>query len=306
MRIEDDVDDVEFWVALPRERIERRFPIDWLGWGFAVVLLSLLGAWMIVLHISQPLRHLALAARKIGAGQTPPVLPEDGPEEIAAVSGAFNQMHRDLAQLDQDRALVLAGISHDLRTPLTRLRMGIEMTGDDCMREGMSADVEEMDKTITQFLDFARTDAGESTAMVDLAKLLDELAVNYRRRRIDVRFAPGATMEIRARPQAVRRAVSNLIDNAARYAPGSPIDLELTTTARFARIAVLDRGPGIPAAEFERVKRPFTRLEAARSNVTGAGLGLAIVERIARSHGGRLELREREGGGLAALLSFPK
>ncbi len=306
LRIEDDVDDVEFWVALPRERIERRFPIDWLGWGFAVVLLSLLGAWMIVLHISQPLRHLALAARKIGAGQTPPVLPEDGPEEIAAVSGAFNQMHRDLAQLDQDRALVLAGISHDLRTPLTRLRMGIEMTGDDCMREGMSADVEEMDKTITQFLDFARTDAGESTAMVDLAKLLDELAVNYRRRRIDVRFAPGATMEIRARPQAVRRAVSNLIDNAARYAPGSPIDLELTTTARFARIAVLDRGPGIPAAEFERVKRPFTRLEAARSNVTGAGLGLAIVERIARSHGGRLELREREGGGLAALLSFPK
>jgi signal transduction histidine kinase len=172
----DDSDEGDYWLALPRERIDRVFPLGWLGWGVAALLLSLLGAWLIVFRITRPLKALQRAARKVGAGETPERLDEGGPTELATVAHAFNQMSADLAQIDQDRALILAGISHDLRTPLTRLRMGIEMAGDDGLREGMTADVEEMDKTIGQFLDFARSEGGEPPQEVDVAALLLEIA----------------------------------------------------------------------------------------------------------------------------------
>jgi two-component system osmolarity sensor histidine kinase EnvZ len=306
-------DEADYWLALPRERIERVFPLSWLGWGIAALLLSLLGAWLIVFRITRPLKALELAARKVGAGDTPPPLPEDGPTELATVSRAFNQMSADLAQLDQDRALILAGISHDLRTPLTRLRMGIEMSADDELRDGMSADVEEMDKTIGQFLDFARSEGGEPQSMIDLSALAMELAEQYRRRGFDVvsdadnanSAVPPAPTFVSARPQALRRAISNLIDNALRYAGAeSTVEIGLATDAAHCSIEVRDHGPGIPAADIERMKRPFTRLDAARSNVLGAGLGLAIVDRIVRSHEGRFELLPRDGGGLIARVTL--
>ena len=307
----DDSDEGDYWLALPRERIDRVFPLGWLGWGIAALLLSLLGAWLIVFRITRPLKALQQAARKVGAGETPPRLDEGGPTELATVAGAFNQMSADLAQIDQDRALILAGISHDLRTPLTRLRMGIEMSADEGLREGMTADIEEMDKTIGQFLDFARSEGGEAPQAVDLAALLADLVSQYRRRGFTVDMsgtgaespAPTFGVGLSVRPQALRRAVSNLIDNALRYAGAdSPVELKLSTAAGEFVIEVCDRGPGIPPQDVERIKRPFARLEAARSNTAGAGLGLAIVERIVRSHNGRLELLPRDGGGLIARL----
>jgi two-component system osmolarity sensor histidine kinase EnvZ len=301
----DDSDEGDYWLALPRERIDRVFPLGWLGWGVAALLLSLLGAWLIVFRITRPLKALQEAARKVGAGETAARLDEGGPTELATVAHAFNQMSADLAQLDQDRALILAGISHDLRTPLTRLRMGIEMAGDDGLREGMSADVEEMDKTIGQFLDFARSESGEALQEVDVGALLAELATQYQRRGFNVAVPPAPTLAsaIPVRPQALRRAVSNLIDNALRHAGNdSPVELALNAAAGESSIEVRDRGPGIPSQEVERMKRPFARLETARTDAAGAGLGLAIVERIARSHNGRLELLAREGGGLVARL----
>lgn len=307
----DDSDDGSYWLALPRERIDRVFPLSWLGWGVAALLLSLFGAWLIVFRITRPLKALQEAARKVGAGETAPRLDESGPTELATVAHAFNQMSADLAQIDQDRALILAGISHDLRTPLTRLRMGIEMSADAELREGMTADVEEMDKTIGQFLDFARSEGGEAPLEVDVAALLAEIAAQYRRRGFKVELAgadaaaatPATTL--RARPQALRRAVNNLVDNALRYA-GSDLPVELALAAAGAEllIEVSDRGPGIPPQDVERIKRPFARLDAARSNAVGAGLGLAIVERIARSHNGRLKLLARAGGGLRARLAL--
>jgi two-component system osmolarity sensor histidine kinase EnvZ len=309
----DDSEEGDYWLALPRERIDRIFPLSWLGWGFAALLLSLLGAWLIVFRITRPLKALQQAARKVGAGKTADPLDESGPTELATVAHAFNQMSTDLALIDQDRALILAGISHDLRTPLTRLRMGIEMGGDDGLREGMTADVEEMDKTIGQFLDFARSEGGETPQEIDVAALLLDIATQYRRRGFKVELAPPArvgptppAVPLPARPQALRRAISNLIDNALRYA-GSELLVELAVDAVAGEccIEVLDRGPGIPAAEVERMKRPFARLEAARTNTAGAGLGLAIVDRVARSHNGRLELLPRDGGGLRARLALP-
>lgn len=305
----DNTTEGEYWLALPRDRIERIYPLSWIGWSVAALLLSLGGAWLIMFRITRPLKTLELAARKVGAGETPPPLDENGLTEFATVSRAFNQMNADLAQSNQDRALILAGISHDLRTPLTRLRMGIEMSTDEALREGMIADVEEMDKTIGQFLDFARSDGGETPQQTDLSALLDEIATQYQRRGFAVAFTPPAVSSTpvisNVRVQALRRAINNLIDNALRYAGSEqPVELLITRHGKMLGIEVHDRGPGIPADETERMKRPFTRLEAARSNTAGAGLGLAIVDRIARLHGGRLELAARPGGGLIAHITL--
>ncbi len=324
----------EYWIALPLERIERIFPAQWAGWGIAAMLLSLFGAWLVMFRVTRPLKALERAALDIGSGRRPQVLPERGPEEIETLAHAFNRMSADLARLDEDRALILAGVSHDLRTPLTRLRMEIEMTGADAAtRDAMSADIEEMDRTIGQFLDFARTDGGEAPQDTDVVALLAEIAEQYRRRgfAVTLEAPPGAVSPkgtsfgaspapsqgiplritfpvgpISARPQALRRAIANLVDNALRHAGAEqPVELALAHGGKEVHIEVRDRGPGIPADEAARLKLPFTRLETARSNAVGAGLGLAIVERIALAHGGRLDLRARAGGGLVARITIP-
>jgi len=300
-----------YWLALPRERLERHLPLQWLGWGAGVLLLALAGAWLIVFRITRPLKALERAAQKLGAGESPPPLPLRGPEEIVTVTHAFNQMSANLKQLEEDRALLLAGISHDLRTPLTRLRMETEMSvADAAARAGMESDIAEMDRTIGQFLDFARpADAGRG-APADLAALLDEIAARYGGRVRRLAGAEFARIVAPVRIESLRRAVINLIENALRHGgqgeDAAPVELNLTREREAIVIAVLDRGPGIAPAEAERLRQPFTRGEAARTGAAGAGLGLAIVERIARAHGGRLELAPRDGGGLIARIVLPE
>jgi two-component system osmolarity sensor histidine kinase EnvZ len=298
----DDAGD--FWLALPRERLDRHLPWQWLGWGAAVLLLSLLGAWLIVFRITRPLRAIEQATRKVGAGETPAPLPEQGPQEIAAVTRAFNQMSAGLRRLEEDRALLLAGISHDLRTPLARLRMETELSvADDAARAGMEADIAEMDRTIGQFLDFARPAEHRRSEPVDLAALLADIAQRYGHR---VAGADFPALGVMARPAALRRAVVNLVENAMRHGGDAvPVELALHADGGDAVIAVLDRGPGIAPAEVERLKQPFTRGSTARTGAGGAGLGLAIVERIVRAQGGRFELLPRPGGGLAAQIRLP-
>lgn len=304
-RIDED-DDNDYWVALPRDRIERVIPWQWMGWGLAALLLSLAGAYLIMFRVTRPLKALSNAALEIGHGHTPSPVEEDGPSEIAALARAFNQMSTDLARLDSDRALILAGISHDLRTPLTRLRMSIELSGADLQtQESMVLDIEEMDQTIGQFLDFARETDGEAWQETDLSALLRDLAAQYERRGRRIETMLPDLPQFSLRPQGLRRAVTNLIDNALRYAGSElPVLIALQADQQAVHIEVSDRGPGIPAQEAERLKLPFTRLDVARSNVSGAGLGLAIVDRVARSHGGELRLLAREGGGLTARISL--
>jgi two-component system osmolarity sensor histidine kinase EnvZ len=299
------IDEDEYWVMLPRSRIERQLALQWLGWGGLTLALALAGAFLIVLHLRRPLAALARAAAEIGRGRVPPPLAESGPAEIETVSRAFNQMARDLARLEDDRALILAGVSHDLRTPLARLRLGLEMAAvDPQLKGGMTADIDEMDRIIGQFLDFARIASGEPPAPTDLAALARETAARYRElgHPLDEEIAPHLVLELR--PLAVRRLISNLLDNAFRYGEA---DVRLRVAAADGRavIEVLDRGPGIPPEEVARLRQPFTRLETARSGKGGSGLGLAIVDRIARMHGGTLELEQRAGGGLVARVVFP-
>ena len=300
----DDVDD--FWVRLPAERLEEAENHDWLAWVVAAFSVALLGAFLIVSRISTPLRNLARAAQMVGSGRKPPALAEDGPHEIAVVTHAFNQMTGDLARNEAERALILAGVSHDLRTPLARLRLGIEMTGaaeDDVTP--MISDIEEMDRIIGQFLDFGRGEPAAPLETVDLAAMVASLVEPHRLRGVTINVTSPGSVRASVRALPLRRAVSNLIDNALRYAESSPIDIRLWQEANQAFIEVADRGPGIPPSEVERVRRPFTRLEAARSDTKGAGLGLAIIDRIMRSHDGRLDLLPRDGGGLRAVLSLP-
>ena len=267
----DDAND-EYWVMLPPERIENPDDFGWLGWGGGALLAALLGAFLIVARVNAPLRQLARAAR-----------------------------------MDEDRALILAGVSHDLRTPLARLRLGIEMSGaPDDEVSAMVADIDEMDRIIGQFLDFGRGDTQEPTAAIDLATLAREVTEPYRLRGVDLRLDIPESLFAQARALSIRRALANLIDNALRYAgTDAPLEVTVSSAGGQARIEVADRGPGIPESEIERMRQPFTRLDKARGNTKGAGLGLAIVDRVMRAHHGRLELSARAGGGLLAALCLP-
>lgn len=301
------IDEDEYWLRLRRERIERNFPLQWLGWGALALFLALGGAFLLVRRIARPLEALADAARTVGAGGAPPRLAEAGASEVVAVTRAFNQMASDLASQERDRAMVLAGISHDLRTPLARLRLGLEMTTDPGLRDGMVGDIEQMDKVIGQFLDFARSGHDDAAALaeVDLVKLTDDLTRHYGAAHHALACSVPAGSTVLARPQSLRRALSNLIDNAFKYAaPGTSVELAVEADAARTRIEVRDRGPGIPQGDIERLKQPFVRSDDARGSADGAGLGLAIVERIARMHGAVFALLPRAGGGLVARLDF--
>ena len=298
------IDEDEFWVMLPRERFEPELGLGWLGWGGALLALALLGAWLIASRIARPLAGLAEAARRIGRGEAPAPLPEGGERELRTVQTAFNRMAGDLASMERERAMVLAGISHDLRTPLSRLRLALEMSGaEPAAAQGMNADIEEMDQVIGQFLDFARGDA-EAREPVAVDTLADEVAAHFAKLGKPVRRTGTSGATVSAARMALHRALMNLVDNALRHAGG---EVEVAAARLDGQVAleVLDRGPGIAPSDVDRLKRPFTRLDPARGGRGGAGLGLAIVERVAHAHGGRFELAPRHGGGLAARLVLP-
>ena len=302
------IDEDEFWVMLPRERFEPELGLQWLGWGAALLALALAGAWLIASTIARPLAALTRAAGRLGRGEPHQPLAEEGARELKSLAAAFNRMASDLESMERERAMVLAGISHDLRTPLARMRLALEISATkDVMRAdaaAMVADIEEIDGIIGQFLDFARG-ANEEKSREDLGALLDDLAEHYARLGKRIRLEKDSLAPFRFARLSVRRAVGNLVDNALRYA-GEPLEIQVITDSRNVVIEVRDRGPGIPPADAERLKRPFTRLHAARSGPPGAGLGLAIVERVARAHGGALELAPRAGGGLVARLALAR
>ena len=291
----------EFWVALPRERVEHPVSQVLLIGGSVVLALALLGAYFIARQVASPLKRLAQAAQQVGQGATPQQLPENGAQEIATVSRAFNQMSADLAANERERALVLAGISHDLRTPLARVRLAAELSADESLRDGLAADVEQMDAVIRQFLDYARLDESEAAVATDVQALAQEVAQQFTAQAKSLTLDLSLLPPLAVRPLLLKRALSNLLDNAVKYG-GGEITVRLWQDGNNVLLAVEDRGAGIPAAQREAAKRPFMRLENARSDVTGSGLGLAIVERAARLHGGELYLEDRAGGGLAAKL----
>lgn len=298
----------DFWVVIPKIQVDRPFPWHWLGWAAVVGLLSLLGAYIIAARINRPLNLLVHAAERLRNGEPAPKLPEDSVEELREVSRTFNEMAESLVRLDAERTLLLAGVSHDIRTPLARLRLAVEMlsggTGDS-MKQGMIEDISDMDNIIHQFLDFVRGVEGEPTKMVDINELLRSLAERQARAGRNLKLNLTSTYFIPLRPLAMQRLLDNLVGNAYAYAKGE-VEVTSKITADNIIISVLDNGPGIPPEHAQRLLRPFERMDSARNkNEGGSGLGLAICNRIAKLHRGSLELINRPQGGLEARLSLP-
>lgn len=297
-----------YWLNLPSVFPTRTFTGAWLAATLASMLLALLGAWWLQRHIHRPLAQVVGAARQLAQGQPPAVLPEAGPEEIATVARSFNHMAQSLAAADHERALMLAGVSHDLRTPLTKLRLGVEIAGaqvDAPLAASMARSIDEMDGIVGQFLQFARSGEAEAptpASLNDLAQAVAEAQADHGR---TVQLELGALPEVPVRPQALRRALDNLVENAWRHGQ-PPVVLRTGADANSVWLEVQDQGPGIGADDIDRMRQPFARGGGtARTGPPGAGLGLAIVERVARSHGGRLELHSAPGAGLRARLVLP-
>jgi len=306
-------EDDEYWLMLERKRIERISGAQWLGWLSTMLVLSLIVAAFISRLINQPLADLAFAAKTMAKGRQPEPLPETGSSEIVAANRSFNQMMQDLARVESDRAVILAGISHDLRTPLTRMQLEIEMANlSDAEREGMQSDIQQMDAIIGQFLEYAKpADTAIFTTEMNISTLLSE-AIREASRRPDVRITAHVDEDIcvMGNTTELRRVINNLLENAHRYGKTESsgiceIDVECRMLNNLAIIDISDHGPGVPEEDMQRLLRPFTRLDTARSQANGAGLGLAIVDRIIRRHGGTLELSNSDEGGLFVRISLP-
>lgn len=273
-----------------------------------VASVSLLAGWA-VRRLTRPLASLADAASGLARDLEQPPLPEAGPQEVARAAHAFNAMQRDLKRLIDTRSQALAAVSHDLRLPITRLRLRMEKLDDGELKLKMEHDLAEMDAMIGNTLDFLRAGSTqEKTVLLDLNALLESAVEDMRAVGAHVRLHGGAAAPVPARPQALRRSLDNLLENARRYG-GGEIDLTVADAddGTMLEIRIEDRGAGMPADEMERVFEPYVRLESSRARHTGgSGLGLAIARAIARAHGGDLVLAAREGGGLSAILTLPK
>jgi two-component system osmolarity sensor histidine kinase EnvZ len=304
-----------YWAVLERARAERHDGVQWLGWGLAALLLSLMGAAVIVGFVNRPLSRLARATQALSRGETPAPLPEDsGPDEIRSVNASFNRMVRDLDRAEADRALMLAGISHDLRTPLARIRLEVEMSPmTQEARDGIDHDLAQIDHTIGQFMEYARP-ATTPREAVDVSQVISALATRERA----VTESRGGTLTASIEPDLwakiassdLQRAISNLVENARKYglSPDGSVHIELKAFARGQKIhlEVHDKGPGISEEERERLIRPFVRGTQARTDAGGAGLGLAIVRRLISPAAGSLDLKHRSEGGLAACILLPR
>ncbi|WP_296250812.1 ATP-binding protein [Pseudomonas sp. UBA4194] len=298
------------WLKVPLYPHPLRGQKIWsvLGWFLAIGLLSTASAWIFVRQLNQPLKRLVFAARQLGQGSSVRLPVSDTPSEMTEVYRAFNQMAEDVEQAGRERELMLAGVSHDLRTPLTRLRLSLElMTSDNEFTPDMVRDIEDMDAILDQFLAFIRDGRDETVEVVDLAALVQEVVAPYNQGEEQVRLCLEPIPPFPLRKVSMKRLMNNLIGNALHHA-GDGVEVAAyvsgDNSAPYVVLSVLDRGAGIDPAELAGIFDPFIRGDRARSG-KGTGLGLAIVKRIAAMHGGNVELRNRSGGGLEARVRLP-
>ncbi len=303
VRLEDDTV-VSFSERLPEELLE---------WPYTLLLILLvllvsvgLLATLAVRWLIRPLALLAIAAVELGRDIHRPPLPENGPVEVRRAARAFNTMQTRLVRYLQDRSRVLAAVSHDLKTPLTRLRLRAELLEDQRLREKFEADLNDMEAMVQATLDYMRgIEVREPLAPVDIDALLESLQEDTRTTGGEVSVQGKARTPLQGRPLALKRCLTNLVGNAIHYGKRALIRVE-DSPERLV-IVIGDEGPGMPAAELEKVFEPFYRLEGSRSRHTGGtGLGLGIARNIARAHGGELTLRNGAQGGLEAVLELPR
>jgi two-component system osmolarity sensor histidine kinase EnvZ len=308
------IDGDNYWMRTNRDRFNRTAGRTWIVWLITAAALSLAGAALIARLINRPLKELSFAASRVREGDFDASTLDEtvATSEIRAVNIGFNRMSQKLAKIEQDRAIMLAGISHDLRTPLARLRLETELSvTDDEARANMAADITQLDAIIGKFLDYARPDKVQLTT-VALPQVLETCLFGYRNRtdmRINLDLDEG--LLVLADPVELARVINNLLENASRY--GKSVDtgvavLDIAAKARdkWILIRVRDHGIGVSEAQLDNLTKPFYRGEAARTAANGAGLGLAIVEKIVLRMGGTFVLSNAPGSGLVANIKLQR
>jgi signal transduction histidine kinase len=263
-------------------------------------------ALLAIRSVTRPLRVLANAARGLGKDLARPPLPEEGPREAREATRAFNEMQARLRAMVEQRTRALSAMSHDLRTPITRMRLRSEMLEDPVLRAKLQADLDDMQRLVDVTLDYLRAlKEAEPVRRVDVNGLAAGVTDDFASTGRAIEVSGRAERPFECRPLAVRRALNNLLENALTY--GGGVTLRIDDTPSFLRFIVEDDGPGIPEPDLARVLEPFERLEASRSRETGGvGLGLSIARDIAASHGGTLRLENRTPHGLRAILELPR
>ncbi|MDX8238720.1 ATP-binding protein [Acinetobacter pittii] len=290
------------WVREPLKTYANYSPELLVGWVVGVPLLSAIIILILVRQMNRPLRRLQNAANEYSKSGTAPYLDTNhGPLEIRQVNQAFNRMVYTLDQTERERRIMLAGISHDLRTPLTRIRLTAEMLPDEFLREGLVYDVDDMDAILNQFISYMRDGSDEELKDTNINILLQELVVQFKP--LDIQFEMKDVPIIPARSLSLKRLIANLINNAKRYG-AEPIELSAKVENEYILITVADHGEGIPADQIEELMQPFVRGDSART-IQGSGLGLAIVKRIVDIHHGEIQIHNREQGGLEVIISLP-
>ncbi len=306
----------KYWLVFDREQLGLTAGIEWFGWGATALILALIGSAISVRFVNRPLAQLAKVAQQLARGETPSPLPEKGPLEIREMNIAFNRMARDLRQTEADREIMLAGISHDLRTPLARMRLEIEMSGvSDEARQAIDEDLAQIDHSIGQLMEYARPAGVVPARGVDVSHVLNDIYERERSHTATLGDQLGATITpglfARITAHDLKRVVSNLIENARRYGRSASdnrahIRLSAYPEGNLLVIEVADKGVGIAADDVDRLLRPFSRGDSARTGVSGAGLGLSIVERLVSQVDGRLKLLSPPTGGLVARIELPR
>ncbi|WP_087023344.1 two-component system sensor histidine kinase EnvZ [Thaumasiovibrio subtropicus] len=281
-------------------------------YSLIISLLVIAGGWLFIRLQNRPLMDLEHAALQVAKAQHPPPLPERGATEIRSVTRAFNQMSQSIKQLEEDRALLLAGVSHDIRTPLTRIRLATEMMSEDdaYLADSITKDTEECNEIIGQFMAYLRSTTEHQIKDVDMNAVLDEVTElemhnSYDHRcEIDIKTLPEG---VRGDPTAIKRCITNLIVNSKRYGDGwVKMSAGLSQDRRQVWVTVEDNGPGIPSDQVAKMFQPLTRGDDARGKSSeGTGLGLAIVKRIIDQHEGSIEVANRDEGGLKVKLKLP-
>ncbi|MBI2305728.1 MAG: HAMP domain-containing protein [Rhodocyclales bacterium] len=287
----------------PPPQIEQwRFPLNL---ALFVTLLALV-CWLAVRLALRPLQRMAAAAAAFGRDLRHPPLPTSGPSEVWQAAQAFNVMQEQVREVMAERTQILAAVTHDLKTPLTRMRLRLEACTDPALREKLGGDLNAMQRLVDEGLELARSlESSEAAARLDVGALLASIADDAADAGQPVRYEGPTGVLADCRPNGLRRAIENLVDNALKYGQDAEIRLETTTDALHLRI--LDHGPGIAEANLADVLRPFVRLEASRSRESGGtGLGLTIASNLIAAQGGTLVLANRPEGGLEAHITLPR
>jgi len=272
-------------------------------------LATLVTAAALVRHLTTPLESLSRNALRIGSGEEPELIPETGPEEMVTLAKSFNKMAVQVKELLTNRTTLLAGISHDLRTPLSRIQLALEMLPTDAdieLVDGIRGDIDQMNCLIGQFLELSRVLEKGQQQLIDVPAMLEDLVSCGRRGGANIQWQFAEACQLVSNPMALRRIIVNLLENAVRYSDRQPVEVSYVCEQSMAEIIIMDRGPGIPEHELEAVFRPFYRLDQSRNAETGGtGLGLSIALQLAELNKINIQLHAREGGGTVAKISVP-